>query len=324
MINILPVGILSGLVSALMFGVVVTGTPLGIFLTYVAPLPVLIGALGWNHRSGLVATLVGSVATALVFRLETGLAFAIAFALPAWWLAYLALLGRPNLEGSMEWYPLGRLLVWLAASSALVTFVGVLALGGRDYGAYRDVLSGIFESFIRLEMRAPGETPLPATVGGVPTPQFLAALVGAAPFLAASAFALMLTLNLWIAAKVVAVSQRLACPWPAIAMTRMPQFALLLLTAAVIVSFAPGFVGVLALAIAGALLMAFALQGLALLHAVSRGRPGRMGLLVGAYVLLTFIAHTFLPILALAGIADTAVDLRRRFPPGHTGSGGST
>jgi hypothetical protein len=99
----------------------------------------------------------------------------------------------------------------------------------------------------------------------------------------------------------------------------MPLSALLLLTAAVIVSFVPGFVGVLGLALTGALLMGFALQGLALLHHVSRGRPGRTGLLVGAYVLLTFIAHTFLPLLALAGIADTAVDLRRRFP-----SGGST
>ena len=317
MINFLTVGILSGLASALLFAVVVTGSPLGLVLSYVAPLPILIGALGWNHRSGLVATAVGGLAIGLAFRPEAGLAFVIGSALPAWGLAYLALLGRPDPDGSVEWYPLGRLLLWVAASAAVVTFVGVLALGSWDYATYRDTLRQTIESVIRLQMRVPTETPLPPTFGGVPREQFIEALVGAVPFLAATAFASVLTLNLWIAAKVVAISGRLPRPWPAVAATRMPPSALLLLGFAVLASFlAPGLVGALALAMTGALLMTFALQGLALLHHVSRGRPGRTGLLVGTYVLLAFIAHTFLPLLALAGIADTAVNLRRRFPPG--------
>jgi hypothetical protein len=168
-------------------------------------------------------------------------------------------------------------------------------------------------------MRIPREAPLPPSFGGISSDQFLDALVGAVPFLAATAFALVLAFNLWIAARVVAISQRLPRPWPAIAMTRMPPSALLLVAAAVAASFGPGLIGVLAIAIVGALAMAFALQGLALLHDVSRGRPGRTGLLVGAYMLVIFIGHTFLPLLALAGIADTAVDLRRRFPPGGAG-----
>ncbi len=316
MINFLTVGILSGLASALLFAVVVTGSPLGIVLSYVAPLPILIGALGWNHRSGLVATAIGGLAVALAFRPEAGLAFAIGSALPAWVLAYLAHHGRPNRDGSMDWYPLGRLLLWIAAAAAVVTFVGVLALGSWDYEVYRTTLRQTIESVIRLQMQIPSEAPLPPAFGGVPREQFVEALVGAVPFIAAVAFASVLTLNLWIAAKVVAVSQRLPRPWPAIAATRMPLSALLLLGAAVLATFLPGLVGAFALALAGGLLMAFALQGLALLHHVSRGRAGRTGLLVGAYVLLAFIAHTFLPLLALAGIADTAVDLRRRFPGG--------
>jgi hypothetical protein len=316
MINFLTVGLLSGLASALLFAVLVTGSPFGIVLSYVAPLPILIGALGWNHRSGLVATAVGGLAIATAFRPAAGLAFVIGSALPAWGLAYLALLGRPNANGTLEWYPLGRLLLWIAVSSAVVTFVGVLALSSWDYPVYRDSLRATIESVIRLQMRIPNETPLPPTFGGVAREQFIEALVGAVPFVAATAFALVLTLNVWIAAKVVAISQRLPRAWPAIAATRMPLSALLLLGAAVLASFLPGFVSALALAFVGGLLMAFALQGLALLHHVSRGRPGRTGLLVGAYVLLAFIAHTFLPLLALAGIADTAVDLRRRFPGG--------
>lgn len=324
MINFLAVGGLSGLAAALMFAVVVTGSPAGVLLSYVAPLPVLIGALGWSHRSGIVATIVGGLALTVAFRPEAGLAFVIGSSLPAWWLAYLALLGRPGPDEVIEWYPLGRLLLWVAVSAAIVTFVGVLALGSWDYDTYRDILRETIEGVIRIQMRVPAETPLPPSFGGIPRDQFIDALVGAVPFLAATAYALVLTLNLWIAAKVVAISQRLPRSWPSIVATRMPPRALLLLAGAVIVSFAPGLVGVLALGFAGALLMAFALQGLALLHDVSRGRPGRTGLLVGAYVLLTFIAHTVLPLLALAGIADTAVDLRGRFPPGGAGPRPST
>lgn len=319
MINFVTVGILSGLAAALLFAVVITGSPVSILLSYVAPLPVLIGALGWNHRSGLVATAVGGLALAFAFRLEFGLTFVIGSALPAWWLGYLALLGKPNADGSMEWYPLGRLLLWIAASAAVMTFLGGLAIGSWDYETYRDTLRSSIENFIRMQLRTPAETPLPPAFGGVPREQFMDALVAAVPFVAATAFALVLTLNLWIAAKVVAISQRLPRSWPAVAAMRMPLSALLLLVAAVIASFLPGFVGVLALSLAGGLLMTFALQGLALLHHVSRGRPGRTGLLVGTYILLAFIAHTLLPLLALAGIADTAVDLRRRFPSGGAG-----
>jgi hypothetical protein len=48
MTNLL-VGILAGLASAL---TVMAGWRLGALL-YLAPLPILIGALGWKHRSGL-------------------------------------------------------------------------------------------------------------------------------------------------------------------------------------------------------------------------------------------------------------------------------
>ena len=107
MFNVL-VGSLAGLVSALLVATVTAGWPLGVLL-YLAPLPVLIGALGWNHRSGLVAAVVGAFALAVVFRPEAGLAFLVGAAIPAWGLAYLALLGRPNRDGSLEWYPLGRI-----------------------------------------------------------------------------------------------------------------------------------------------------------------------------------------------------------------------
>ena len=101
--TVLLVGLVAGVASALLFAVVVTGSALAVGLSLVAPLPIFIAALGWSHRAGLVAVAAGGVATAFAFRPAAGLAFGLGWALPAWWLAFLALLGRPRAEGALVW-----------------------------------------------------------------------------------------------------------------------------------------------------------------------------------------------------------------------------
>jgi hypothetical protein len=241
-----------------------------------------------------------------------------------WWLAYLTLLGRPDPDGSLEWYPLGRLLLWIAACSVLLTLVTPMIRGVWDYETYHAAAKTAAEASLRFYLRTPASVPLPPVLGGVPSERLIEAMAGALPFVASAFSTLVFTLNLWLAAKTVAISGRLPRPWPAIARTRMPQSALLAMAAAVAAAFLAGFVGMVALAVAGALAMAFALLGLALLHDVSQGRPGRAGLLVGAYLLVALLSHALLPLLALAGMADTAVDLRRRFAPGGSGPRSST
>jgi hypothetical protein len=53
------------------------------------------------------------------------------------------------------------------------------------------------------------------------------------------------------------------------------------------------------------------MQGLAAFHDRSRGRPGRLGLLVGLYVVLFLTQGIAMLALVLFGIADTALDRRR-------------
>lgn len=308
MITLIAVGTGAGLVSALLFSVVVTGSPLGILLSYVAGLPVLIAALGWNHRAGLVATVAGGIVTAFVFQRNAGIAYAVGAGLPAWWLAYLALLGRPQPSGAMEWYPIGRLLMWIALTASVITLTGVVALGGADEAGYRASLRRAMETVIRLQ-GAPGtETPSDALIG----PAVMDALITAIPVLAAAMFAVVLTLNLWIAARVVLISGRLARPWPDLPAVAMPRQALILVGAALLLAFLPGLPGFAGLALAGGIAIAFSLQGLALIHFASRGRPAR-GIMLGLlYALVLFVGHTLLPLLAIGGMADTAFGWRAR------------
>ena len=248
---------------------------------------------------------------ALAFKPAAGVAFALGWALPAWWLAYLALLARPRPDGAPEWYPLGRLLLWIAAIAAVVTLVGMAALGGGDYDAYRATMRKAFEGFLRVQASRPG--------GSAPSADPLDAVVGAVPLFLASSFV--------TGPDGRSLDRRqggldLAAPppaWPDIPHTAMPRTALALLGGAVVVGFLPGFVGALGLAVTGALLVAFALQGLSMLHEVSRGRPSRGMLLAGTYVLAIVLGQIMLSAMALTGIADAAFGLRHRFPSGGAG-----
>ena len=75
-----------------------------------------------------------------MFGLPYCIAFVVTVALPAWWLGHLALLGRAvATAGSnngaapatpvMEWYPVGRVLLWIAGFAILITIAAMLTLG---------------------------------------------------------------------------------------------------------------------------------------------------------------------------------------------------
>ena len=312
MLNLLAIGIGAGLVSALLFGVVITGSPLAMLLSVVAPLPIFIAALGWNHLAGLVAALAGGLAMAAALNLTAGFAFALGWALPAWWLAYLALLGRPNASGQTEWYPLGRLLLWLAATAALITFLGLLAIGDGSLEAFRTNLRGLLEAALQ-----PTDAQTPS---GATTPsEAINFLAGALPFFFAVNFVLILTLNLWLAGKTVQVSGRLPRPWPDIPSTTMPSVSLIALAGSVVVAFAPGLLGAGGMILTGAFLASFLLQGLAFVHDTTRHRPARGLLLGGLYALTLLLSQVTMPLLAILGCADVAFALRNRFRPGAAG-----
>jgi hypothetical protein len=308
--NFIATGIGAGLVSALLTVVVVKATPLASVLYMLAPVPVLIAALGWNHKSGLVATLVGGLAIALFTGSPLGgLGFAVVTGLPAWWLAYLALLGRPAADGTMEWYPVGRLLAWVAVTAALTIVATAVISSDGDYGAFLERARRISQSFVDLLYPAAEE-------GGEAAAQqrqgLIDGLAAATPALSAFCFTMFLALYLWLAAKAVSVSKRLPRPWAPMPELAMPRWAVLVPVLAFALTQVSGFVGALGYALFGAFLMAFTLQGLAAIHDRTQGKPGRGFLLAGLYVLL-FLTQGFMVFaLFLFGLADTAFGLRRR------------
>jgi hypothetical protein len=306
--NFIATGIGAGLVSALLTVVVVKETMLAVLLAMLAPLPILIVALGWNHRSGLVATLVGGLAiAAFTTSPVSAIGFVAITGLPAWWLAYLALLGRPAADGTIEWYPIGRLLGWVAATAALtIVATGVISSGG-DYAAFHAKSRQISQAFVTMFFEAPEQGTEDVREAMTET------LATMTPALSAFGFTFFMGFYLWLAAKVVSASGRLPRPWSPLPELSMPRSILWALVLAFVLIQFEGFIGALGYALFGALLMAFTLQGLAAIHERTQGKPGRSFILGGLYLLLFLTQGIMVTALFLFGLADTIFGLRRRF-----------
>lgn len=316
MTHFIPIGVGAGLVSALLLATVTQGSALALVLYLLAPIPILVAALGWDHRAGIVGAVAGGLALSVALAPAIGLVFALATAIPVWWLAYLALLGRAREDGTMEWYPLGRLLAWIAGVSAL-TFLGGASLPELDYETYRATAAEMAEVFLRLQTATPEGVPIPP-LGDVPASAVIEAYVAVLPAIAAASLTIIMVLYLWIGARIVAISGRLVRPWPFIPATMMPVSAAAALLAAGLASrFLDGFLGLAASSLAGALTAAFGIQALAFIHDITRGRPGRGLILFGTYALALFTSGYVLVALALLGIADTVLSLRERFFSGR-------
>ncbi|ACA17031.1 conserved hypothetical protein [Methylobacterium sp. 4-46] len=312
MASSLGIGVVAGLASALLIGVIVTATPLALLLYLLAPLPILIVSLGWRHRTGLVAAATGTLALMLAASPLRGLAFLVSTALPAWWLGYLALLGRPSgsgAPGAMEWYPLGRLLAWIAGTAA-VALILVVVISSGDFAAYEERMRRIARGVTQIEMQS--VRPDAETLPEGDLARIADRLLRIAPAVMGTTFTLLLTFYLWAAGRIVQLSGRLPRPWPDLPATAMPRAVVAGLVAAAALGLAPGFPGIFGIGLAGALGAAFALQGLAALHDRSRGRPGRAPLLIGLYLLVFLTQGIALTALALFGLADTLFRLRRR------------
>src|SRR5688572_11752625 len=132
MVQLILIGIGAGAATALLFASIASGSLVSVLLFYLAPLPILIAALGWSHWAGLIAAVTAALGLAAVRGNFFFVAFLIGIGLPAWWLAYLTLLARPAerpTPDGLEWYPIGHIVMWAALLSAGIVIAAILSFG---------------------------------------------------------------------------------------------------------------------------------------------------------------------------------------------------
>jgi hypothetical protein len=313
MSTMILIAMTAGSASALMFASTVSGAPISLLLFNLAPLPLMVAALGWGPLSAALGGILAAIGLGATFGLSYCLVFVVTVALPAWWLGHLALLGRPTTNGAasgngaspaapdVEWYPVGRVLLWIAGFAALTTMTALLTLG-TDAAA----ITGALQPFFRQIIGPRNE----ATAGD--SEQLIDALVTIAPAMAAIVTMTTLTLNLWLAARITATSGRLHRPWPDLKIAALPPMTLAALCVAIAFCFTGGLLAILALVVTTVLMMAYALTGFAVLHTVTLALKSR-GLWLGCiYAIVVMFVWPVLAVAAL-GLADAVFGIRQRY-----------
>jgi hypothetical protein len=310
MVQIVSIVFGAGLASALLFASIISGSALSIPLFYLAPLPLLIAALGWGPATGLIAAVVAGAGLGVAFGLTLSVVFLVGVGLPAWWLGYLALLARPAGNGSpqhLEWYPVGRLVVWAALLGSLIV-VSVIVRFGLDAESMHAGLERALGSLFPAEAQPGTAAPVP---GGIDPGEVVAFLATWLPRVAAIPTIIANLVNLWLAARIVRASGRLKRPWPDLSAIVLPTWVPLVLAAAIAGTFAPSLLGVLCWVVTASLLTAYLLLGFAVLHATTRALSGRPFILGGSYLTVILFGWPALAV-AIIGLADAALDIRGR------------
>ncbi|MGH6680378.1 MAG: hypothetical protein ACREDL_15955 [Bradyrhizobium sp.] len=315
MVAHLVIALAAGSASGVMFASIVSGSLISLSLLYLSPLPLMVAALGWSPLWAAIGSGAAAVGLAAVFGSSDGIAFAVAVALPACWLGHLSLLGRPvthanrmtqDADAPLEWYPVGRILPWIAGFAALATGAALLTLG-TDAATINDTLRGFLQRSFALSKA--GTSP--------EIEHWIDTMVHLAPSAAAIVTTATLTFNLWLAAKVTATSGRLQRPWPDLRAAALPAMTLAALCVAIAFCFSGGLLGMLANIVASALLMAYVLTGFAVLHTLTLALKSRAFWLGSAYAAVMVLGWPMLAMAAL-GLADALFGLRQRYLQSHS------
>jgi len=307
------IALIAGAASALMFASIVSGALISLVLFYLAPLPLMVAAIGWGPLCASVGGIAAAIGLGALFGLPYCIAFAVTVALPAWWLGHLVLLSRPvsaaapasatepPVEPELEWYPVGRLLLWIAGFATLTTIAALLTLGTDA-----ETITGMLKRGLMRILRSTD----PQTSSE--TGQFVDALVRIAPAAATIVAMMTLTLNLWLSAKVTATSGRLRRPWPDLMTAELPPMTLVALCVALAFCFTGGLLAIVAQITTAALMMGYALTGFAVLHTLTLALKSRTFWLGSTYAVVVVFGWPVIAMIIL-GLADAVFGFRERF-----------
>jgi predicted membrane protein DUF2232 len=308
----LLIGAGAGLVSAALFASAAASAAAFSFLLYLAPLPLCLAGLGWGRTAVSIAGLTGTVVMALGLGPVAALVYAVTIAVPIAVLVHLILLSRPGAEaapgadqsGSVEWYPAGRLVGAAALMAGALAGFMVLLLGpGAE--SYQNSIDQMFPHIVKV--LDPDDSVFTPEM----TENFKTVLAKALPAAFAIVWLTLALFNLWLAGYIVNASGHPLRPWPDLHGLELPNVFVAVFAGALVASFVPGVIGLIATGLSGAMLFAYVLQGLAVIHVYSQSVPFRPALLAVVYLGILFLGWLAI-LVAILGLGEPLFGLRAR------------
>ena len=300
-----------GATAAAMYLSVLTGTPGGMIMVYLAPLPLFLSGLAFGPKTGAMAS---GLSVLLVFGVGGGIVLPLTFlvfsVLPVLVVGRQALLSRQRPDGDIQWYPPGLLLLALAGLGiAAILAAAVLAQAFGGEGGLKTVVRDLLVDNLTGA--------LGATVTGTPTVpspglETAEAIAQVFPGVVAVSWLMMVVTNGLLAQALLARFNRLMRPTLRMTELELPGWAPPALALTVLGAVAlEGEIGFLLVNLAIVQALPFFFSGLAVVHAYAARRASKVAILVGFYLVLSFLAWPVVAVIGL-GIIEQWAGLRGR------------
>lgn len=304
-------GSLAGIASAVLVLTAASGS-LGILLGYLAPLPLFFAGLTHGVTAVGIAGAVGTLVSGFN-GLLAGSVYLATFAAPVALVVRQALLARPATEASagadvsdgLEWYPVGRLVLWLAGWSLGLFGVALLLTADRE-GGLPELLQPLLTQFLSVIQQDAGQ--------GADLEAMAKRLALLMPAVFGVSWLVMMTINGTLAQGMAVLLKQNRRPTPVYrAFTLSRPLAVALVAAIVAAAVLPGDVAFIGGTVAAILAFPFFLQGLAVVHGLA-AKAALPGLVLAAFYAALVVAGALVGILVvILGFIEEWAGFRRRF-----------
>ncbi|MFT5489393.1 MAG: hypothetical protein ACI9MU_004333, partial [Alphaproteobacteria bacterium] len=196
----------------------------------------------------------------------------------------------------------GRLLGWLTALALLAFVVAYLIFLGSENGV-RGAIETYLNNILAVMRGAQADT--------VVVDQLIATMAAVFPAVAAASWLLMIVVNGVMAQKFLTASGKNLRPIPVYSEIEAPLWPVAVIVLGALMSIFGGNAGFFGINVMLIATIPFFFIGLAVLHSISAAWPGRLFLLMGAYLFMVLLVWPA-AIIALLGLIEHWVRLRER------------
>ena len=294
-----------GGLAAAPYLLVLTGSAGSMILVYLAQLPLFAAGLWLGTGASASAGLVAALILAAAGSMPAAALFAALNVVPVVLLVRQSLLARTGASNTVdgnavEWYPPGLMTAWLTGLGLVAAAVTFVFLGGPQatQAALREVLAPALDRHL-------GEIPPELD-------ELLAFVAFILPGIVATSWMVMTITNGCLAQGLLARFEASWRPSPDLAALGLPMWIPVLLACAAGTTLLGGTARFIGLNVMIVLAVPFCLAGLAVLHTVARRFPRPAVTLVTFYLLAGILGWPLL-LIALLGLLDSPLGLRRRF-----------
>lgn len=298
-----------GLLCALLYLSVISGSTGAIFFTYLSQLPLFLIGLSLGLTPATIACIVAAGAIAVGANYAAAGLFCVLSAAPVLILVRQGLRSRPGAQGgTVEWYPPGRLLGCLTGYGLVLFGITLVAFLGSEDG-----VEGAARTYI--------DATLGTIAAGVADPRFdriIQSFIRYFPAIVVTTWLVMVVVNAALAQNVLTQLKRNRRPSPKFAELDLPGWMTTSLAVFLLVSLVPGQIGITGQNAAIIILLPFFFLGLAVIHAVSYRFGARRLFLLAIYVILILFGWPIIVVTGL-GIVEQWAHFRQRFAATGTG-----